>query len=166
MLFQDDGVSRVALVHRIHNITEEGDQADDEINDYIDQHRRAQTRWESALDLFAVFDHHHRQRTVADVTNAVAQLASKPKSRQANQDLQWHNPNHAAPSEADAAQIEQSIVQSVGSALDLGQDFGIMFRQSWRYGLAALASFLAKGAAQARCGDFFKVGVLYSSRLG
>lgn len=62
--------------------------------------------------------------------------------------LQWDDSNHTPPPEADTAQVEQSIVQPVGSALDLGEDLGIMFRQTWRDGLATLASFLAKGAAK------------------
>lgn len=63
--------------------------------------------------------------------------------------LQWHDPNHTTPSKTDTTQVEESIIQPVGSALDLSEDFGIVFRQTWRDGLATLASFLAKGATEA-----------------
>lgn len=77
--------------------------------------------------------------------------------------LQWHETNHTTPAKADTAQAEESIVEPVGSALDLGEDFGIVFRQSRRDGLPTLASFLAKGATETRCRDFLKIGVLPNS---
>lgn len=71
MLFQDDSISGVALVHSICNVTNEGNQADEEVDDHVDQHHHAQTGWESTIDLLAVSHDHQGKRGVSGVSDAI-----------------------------------------------------------------------------------------------
>lgn len=84
MLLQDDRISGVALVHCICDITDEGDQTDDKVNDHIDHHHGTQARWKTTLDSFTVLHHHHRQCSVASIANAVAESARKSTNRRAH----------------------------------------------------------------------------------
>jgi hypothetical protein len=71
MLFKDDSVSGVGLVNGIRDIADEGNQADYEVDDHIDQHHHAQSRRESAIDLLAFSHNHQGKRGVSSVSDAV-----------------------------------------------------------------------------------------------
>lgn len=71
VLFKNDGISCVALVHCIRDIANERNEADEEVDDDIDKHHHAQTRWKSTVDLFA-FSHDHQGKCgVSSISDAI-----------------------------------------------------------------------------------------------
>jgi hypothetical protein len=59
-----------------------------------------------------------------------------------------------------SAQVEKAVIQSVRSALDLGENFGIVFGKARRDSFASFLGLLAEGTTEARCRDFFEVRIL------
>lgn len=65
VFLQNDRVSRVAFIYRVCEISEERNEANDEIDQEIEHHRDSKTRWETTVDFFAGVDDHHRKRSVS-----------------------------------------------------------------------------------------------------
>jgi hypothetical protein len=152
MTFEKDGVSGIGFVHCIGKITYERDEANDEVHYHIEQHLHAQSLRKSAVNSFARFHNHHCKRSIASIANAVVHLLALVSWCLFNRfwwNLQWNDPNHTSPPEADSAQTEKSIIQLVGSAFDLGQDLGIILGETWRDGLATLLGLLSKCTTEA-----------------
>ena len=45
-VFQDDSISGVGFEGYIYKVAEEGDQANQEVNDYVEHHMRLHTGWD------------------------------------------------------------------------------------------------------------------------
>ena len=74
--------------------------------------------------------------------------------------LQREYTDNTSPTESNTTEVEQGVVQAICSALDFGENLGIMFRQSWGNSLAALLLLLAKCATEPRSRYLFKIGIL------
>ena len=69
ILLQDDGVSGVALVDGVGNVAHKRHQANQKVEDDVEDHPHPETGGQSAVNLFAVVDHHHRQSGICCVSN-------------------------------------------------------------------------------------------------
>lgn len=74
--------------------------------------------------------------------------------------LHRYNGNQTAPSKSDSAKIAECVIKSVCPSLDLGEDFPVMFGDTWRDCLASLLGLLSKCSLKSRGRDFLEVGIL------
>lgn len=69
VLFQGDRVPGVAFVNGVCDISDKRNQADQEVDDDIDEHHHSNTRRKPTVDAFTALYDHHGQRGIGDIAS-------------------------------------------------------------------------------------------------
>lgn len=69
VLFQGDRVPGVAFVYGVCEISDKRNQADQEVDDDIDEHHHSKTRREPTVNAFAALYNHHGQSGIGDIAS-------------------------------------------------------------------------------------------------
>ena len=75
-------------------------------------------------------------------------------------DVRWDQANDTAPTEANAATVEEGKIKAVRAPLDLGQDLGVMVRDSRWQRLLALLDLSRWSPVQSGRGHTLEVWIL------
>jgi len=72
MLFQNHGVARVALVHRIRKVSHKWNEADDEVDDNVGYHFSVKGAGQTSINIAARLHNHQGEQGIDYISNAVA----------------------------------------------------------------------------------------------
>ena len=121
MFFQQTDVLAIALDSSVGKITDERNEADEEVDSEVDQHHEKNTVGQAAFNLAHMQNQVECEQGIGCVTYS------------------WDEANDGGPAEAHAEEGEKRIVEAVGCLAGFGQDVGFL---GWDVGCNFLLHFL------------------------
>ena len=110
MLLQDHGVSGIAFVHGVCEVSNEWDEANDKIKDNVHGHLHPQRCRKAAVDILATLQDHQCEKGIEDVSGTTTWLVSGHIDDSLSQNLHRNQSNYAPPAKPDATQTEQAQI--------------------------------------------------------